>query len=442
MMSMHEAEALVYRSFLKAEPYIPQADDAVTRDIALTRRLLDAIGSPDEGMPTVLVTGSKGKGSTSRLISSLLSHHGYRVGLFTSPHLVSFTERIRVEGRAIPEIDFVRLMTQIRPFILEISDQLPKSKYLGPIGINLAIAMLYFKEQKTDIVVIECGRGGRFDDTNVLANSWAVITPIMTEHKAQLGPTLKHIAWHKLGIVKAMTQQVIIGRQKGLNLGEMKAWEDKQVHAFNIAFSAQNIRMTAEGTRFDVHTKLKPYPHLRLPLLGDFQADNAAVAIQTVEAITGGKLDDYRVKACFRSVQWPGRCEIVCRQPTIILDGAIHRESAEYLKRIVHALHPASVMTLIAVSEDKDYPGVIAVCASFSTALIVTAPEHSHKQFPKTALAVAKRYHATSQEILPLQRALSYAKAEAPELILIVGTQTAVGEAKLLLGHSLRNIGR
>jgi len=446
MMSMQEAEDLVYRSFLKAQPHIPNSDTA--RDITLTRRLLDAVGSPDKGVPTILVTGSKGKGSTSRFISSLLSHHGYKVGLFTSPHLVSFTERIRVDGVAIPEGDFIRLMTDIRPSLLALSNRLPQSTYLGPIGINLTIAMLYFKEQKTDIVVIECGRGGRFDDTNVLANTWAVITPIMTEHMTQLGPTLKDVAWHKLGIVKPMTQHVIIGKQEGIGLKESmkelmvtKTLIGKQTYAFDTVFHADAIHMTMSGTYFDVRTQLGEYPHLHLSLLGNFQAENAAVAIQTVETIMGRKLDAQAVKACFKYVQWPGRCEVVGTQPTMILDGAIHRDSACYLRDIVHMLHPASIITLVMVSKDKDYFGVMAVCADFSDTIIVTAPEHSHKHFPKDALESARCYHAMSQEIFPLHRALAYAKTQDTELILIVGTQTAIGEAKALLGHSLENIG-
>jgi len=440
---MQEAEDLVYRSFLKAQPYIPKSDAA--RDITLTRRLLDAVGSPDKGMPTILVTGSKGKGSTSRLISSLLSHYGYKVGLFTSPHLISFTERIRVDGVAIPEGDFIRLMTHIRPLIFTLSDRLSQSTYLGPIGINLTIAMLYFQEQKTDIVVIECGRGGRFDDTNVLANTWAVITPIMTEHITQLGPTLKDVTWHKLGIVKPMTQHVIIGKQEGLSLKELMSTKElvgKQLHAFGTAFHTDVVHLTMKGTHFDVYTQLAEYPQLRLSLLGNFQAENAAVAIQTVETIIGEKLAIQVVKACFRHVRWPGRCEIVSTQPTIILDGAIHRDSAYYLQDIVNMLHPTSVTTLVMVSKDKDYSGVISACADFSDAIIMTAPEHSHKYFPKDALDIVSKYRVKSQGIFPLRRALSYAKACDPELILIVGTQTAIGEVQALLGNSLENIGR
>ncbi|GGH78223.1 dihydrofolate synthase/folylpolyglutamate synthase [Pullulanibacillus pueri] len=445
-MTIHtikEAEDLVYQSFLNAQPFILEADDALTRDISLARQLLDAVGSPDKGLRTILVTGSKGKGSTARLIAALLSHMGWKVGLFTSPHLVHFTERIRVDGQAISEEDFIRLMGKAAQPIEEISNSLSREHYLGPIGITLTIACLYFKEQKTDIQVIECGRGGRYDETNVLENEWAVITPISLEHVKQLGPTLREITDHKLGIVKSITRAAFIGRQKENVQHQIEArLHRRPVFYYERAFAPSNVKMMFSGTSFDVKTERMTYKDLLVPLLGAFQAENAALAIKVCEEITEHPLDVELVREAFRKVQWPGRCEVIATQPPTLLDGAIHRESAMYLSQLIDHLEVSRIVTLIAVSDDKDYEGVIDVCAQFSEQLIITEPEHSHKTFPVEALPLAKRKQQKSVRIIPLREAIKAAKALHPELILIVGTQTAIGEVKKVYGHSLLNIGK
>lgn len=157
--SQSQVEDMIYSSYLRAINNITQTLDEEVRKPELTRVLLDAVGSPDRNQKYILVTGSKGKGSTSRFISSLLSHLGYKVGLFTSPHLVDFNERIRVNGQAIATEDFVRLGNVIRGGFHQIEEQLAADEYQGPVGVALAIAALYFKEKGTDINVIECGRG-------------------------------------------------------------------------------------------------------------------------------------------------------------------------------------------------------------------------------------------------------------------------------------------
>lgn len=141
-MDYHDAENLMYKSFLRAKPFIPQANDSITRNPEWTRVLLNLLGQPDEQIKTILVTGSKGKGSTSHFISILLRGLGYKVGLFTSPHLVHFTERIRVNGQSIHQSDFLRLGRRIEPFFNQIENQLEKHEYQGPIGLTLSIALL------------------------------------------------------------------------------------------------------------------------------------------------------------------------------------------------------------------------------------------------------------------------------------------------------------
>lgn len=458
-----EAEDMIYRSYLRAASSLPLAGDDVVRKPVLTRRLLDGIGAPDRGRRFVLVTGSKGKGSTSRLISSLLGHMGYKVGLFTSPHLVNYRERIRIGGRAIGEADFVRLARRVEPAWEAIERSLGASEYQGPVGVSLAIAVAWFAEQDTDIDVVECGRGGRYDDTNVLANEWAVITPILEEHVRELGPGIGDIVRHKLGIVKAAGTRVYVGTQRDdvrarieaeleaarTEMREPDGWPGKGQRATfaSESFAAERIALSPNGTSFDVRTDRACYRGLSLPLLGAYQAENAAVAVKLCEDVAGAALGLTSVASCFAGLQWPGRCEIVSREPLTIVDGAIHRDSAAYLVRVVRSLglgENARIAAVVGVPRDKDYAGVIAALAGVADRILVTRPDVSHLTFPEDALDVARQYCPDGSAAYPLLAdALEAIRADPPpDCILIVGTQTLIGNAKRVYGQGMEDIGR
>jgi dihydrofolate synthase/folylpolyglutamate synthase len=444
---MKEAEDFIYSSYLRAEKYIPKADDSITRKPALTRELLDRIGKPDASMKIILVTGSKGKGSTSRFISSLLANFGYKVGLFTSPHLVNFNERIRINGKAISDYDFVRLCNDIAPSMYEIEEKLPESEYQGPVGIALAVALRYYHEQNVDYAVIETGRGGRYDDTNVLENDWAVITPIFKEHIMNLGPTLQDIVKHKIGIVKRNTKEVFFNRQSEEvkeYIHEMWNVRTTKAYYFGEQFVSKNVTMDKQGTHFDVVTEKAHYTNLCFPLLGAFQADNAATAIKVCESIIAKPIEETIVKQTFSTIQWPGRCEIIDKNPTVILDGAINAESTEYVRELMRTIGGKNVVSIIGVPADKDYEGVIRVASTFSSHLIISRPEHSHKLFPDDGLKVAEKYsQGKSIETETLTEAIKIAKSYINvDAILIIGTQTFIGNAKKIWNHSLLDIGK
>jgi len=161
----------------------------------------------------VLITGSKGKGSTSVLIARLMQAAGRRTGLFTGPHLVDFCERIRINWEKIPEPEFVRLVETVRPHVEKINATMPLGHYMGPVGTVLAVALLWYREQGTEFNVLECGRGALADDVNVMANRWSVLTPIMLEHPDFLGPTLLDIAANKMAVLKSGQELCVSYRQ-------------------------------------------------------------------------------------------------------------------------------------------------------------------------------------------------------------------------------------
>ncbi|WP_227939211.1 bifunctional folylpolyglutamate synthase/dihydrofolate synthase [Alkalihalobacillus deserti] len=446
--TVKDAEDLIYYSYIKAINHITEVRDEKVKKPELTRRLLDLIASPDKGQKFILVTGSKGKGSTSRFISSLLSHLGFRVGLFTSPHLVDFNERIRIDGKAISDQDLIRISNQIKGAVETIEQSLADNEYQGPIGIALAIASIYFQENKTDINVIECGRGGKYDDTNVLDNEWAVITPIMEEHVTHLGPHLSNIVTHKLGIIKDQTKSVFINKQSELvsTLLKDRLPNNKVYKSYKNDFLIEHIEMTTKGTHFTVQTKRMTYAQLSVPLLGEFQALNAGMAVSIAEDIVNGPINEHLLRECFTHIQWPGRCEVIQLSPTVILDGAINELTANYVKEVVKIIdskRAKRTVTIIGVPANKDYEGVIKVLSEVSDLMIVTKPDISHLPFPKDDLETALIYNSNSVSFPVLHGALNYVrKEEDAELIVIIGTQTFIGNAKRLFGHSLLDIGK
>lgn len=441
VIEQHKAENMIYRSYLRAKPYIPSGDDSVTRNPQLTWKLLEFIGRPDKGMNIILVTGSKGKGSTSYILSSLLKNLGHKVGLFTSPHLVDFTERIRVNGKAIEQADFIRLCREIAPEVERIEAGLNKHEYQGPVGIAMAVALLYFREQGVDYAVMEAGRGGTFDDTNVLANRWAIITSIFAEHVENLGPTIKDIVGHKLGIVKVPTEAVIVNHQDEETLSLIKQNLRKcniPAYYYGTGFLAEDIHMDQLGTQFRVKSIQEWYPHLHLPVWGAFQAFNAATAIQASEVIVNKTIPHEIVSSTLEHLRWPGRCEMISSTPTTMVDGAINEVSAEYVSHVVQTIGFQNVITIIGVPSDKDYQGVIRVASTFSKQLILTRPDESHKSFPLDAIQFGKTWMMECYEMNPLSEALTYAKAQKNvDLILILGTQTLIGNTKRLYHQSL-----
>jgi dihydrofolate synthase/folylpolyglutamate synthase len=440
--NMREALSYVYASFLKAKPHQNELDDAIVRSPHLTKKLLTSLDLILPKEKIILVTGSKGKGSTSRMIAAILRQKGYKIGLYTSPHLVEYNERIRVNGKAISDEAFLQHLNNQVPAIDKILASIATSQqYLGPTGILLSIALAHFKEEETDINVIEIGRGGTYDDTNVLENKWAVISKVMEEHVGYLGNSLEEIVGHKAGIVKECTDHVMVGSQSepvkqmlGRKLGS-------NVSIFGEDYSPSIKHASLKGSLFSLHTNLSTYEGILLPLLGSFQVENAALAIQTCETVIGEQLTDELLNDCFRELRWPGRLEVVEEHPTVVLDGSINRVSAAYLKEVLPLVDSTKVATIIAVPENKDYEGVIEVCSEFSDVLVVTTPDNSHKTFPSDALAVARRYHAGAMEVGLLSEAVPLVRSLEPTLIFIVGTQSMIGSAKEIWKDSLMDIG-
>jgi len=290
-------------------------------------RLLSALGHPERRFPSVHIAGTNGKGSTAAILSTVLSAHGLRTGLYTSPHLSSVTERFRLNGKEIPTERLAEIFSRIRETVERLG--IPVTYF----EITTAAAFLYFAEEAVDLAVIECGLGGRLDATNVLHPLAAVITTVARDHTAYLGRTLRAIAAEKAGILKPgvpavagklppPAREVILRRAQGLG---------SSLYLFGRDF---RLRRGRSGLSF--YGRRWRLSRLTLALSGDFQRYNLALALATLEVLEDlghFRLKEARLREGLSSVRWPGRFEYFPVGPGVLLDGAHNEEGLRALLR-------------------------------------------------------------------------------------------------------------
>ena len=423
----------------------PRGLDEYTRDIASTRSLLERAKLPAAAREYVVVTGSRGKGSVTAIMAKLLQTLGHRVGTITSPHLIHWNERIRVDGRMIPTADFLRILQDLFPLIDAVTSQLSASQYLSPQGIFLAIALRCFDEQNVDIAVVEVGRGGRFDDVAVVPNKLAVFAPIMLEHTALLGDSLERIAWHKAGIIKAGGQALSLPQAP--ETMEVLRAEAIEKGARFYALAAADLACHAADRPEGQQMRLHPYGELFLPLLARYQLANATLAIRAVELLQERLGEVSRDSAAFESairrglgdVKWLGRVQQLEDEPAIFVDGAITVASAQSFIDSLRSRLRQPVIAIVGVPRDRDYAGVYWVMAGVSRSLIVTETDiNPNTSFPAPEVAIAAA-RASSVDVMHaenLPRALELARAKAGRhgTILLAVSLMLVGECMLIWG--------
>ena len=432
--SFHEAIGYLFASYNQAKPHRKGLYDQDTRTPQFTRKLLDSVGAPDRFQHNIKVTGSKGKGSTSRLIARLLEAQGLKVGLFTSPHLVDFTERIRVNGVAISEEEWLTWQGQLYPWIESMRSVMKPQEYIGPVGLVACVAALYFKDQQTDVNVFELGRGARFDDVNQVVGELAVITPIQLEHRELLGPDLGDIAWHKAGIIESGMEAVITAKQDPVVqaiIQEEAQQMGVMLESLGDHFRFQQVKVSLKGTTFGLTTSYARYENIHLQLLGRNQVENASVAVVAVEKWLGQALQEEVVQSAFADLWWPGRMQLLMRSPQVLIDGAINRESAGYVQEVVSLFENVRKVLVVGVPVDKDGFGVIEELAPEVVGIWVTKAQNPHLVFDLPQLEdVASRF-APTHVAENLADALTAAQgvAGAGGLVIVTGTQSLVAEA-------------
>ena len=349
--------------------------------LARTRALLAALGDPHKQLRFVHVAGTNGKGSTAAMLDSCLRCAGYKVGLFTSPYIIRFNERVQVNGAPIPDGDLVRLVEQVRPAAAAMADVPTEFELITALG------MLYFAQQRCDIVVLEVGLGGALDSTNVIdPPECAVITALGMDHVKELGPTLADIAAAKAGIVKPGSPVVSYGGAPEADRVIAAAAAAQNAPLTVADFSKLTLRAAGlDGQTFDYDG----LAGLTLPLLAGYQPRNAAVAIEALRALRGRgwQVPDSAIRQGLAQVRWPGRFELLRREPPFLLDGSHNAHGMRATADSLRALFPGEKFVfLVSIMADKDVDEMLRLLLPLAKGFVtVTAP--SPRAIPASELA-------------------------------------------------------
>ena len=361
--------------FISAQPrFAPRklADGEEPFNLNAIRTLLSLLGDPQKDLRFVHIAGTNGKGSTMAFLSSVLMEAGLRVGIYTSPFLERFTERIRMGEEEIPEADLGRCAETVRDAVavMEAREEAIPSEF----ELVCAMAFLWFRERKADLVVLEVGLGGRLDATNVIdCPELAIITAIGLDHMETLGDTLPKIAWEKAGIIKAGGNVLAAPQSPAVDaVFQTVCWERKAT-LHKAALPVRTARPDLNGQSFD----LPGYAGLHIALLGTYQIENAALAAQGAALLRdlGWPVTDEAIRRGLDRAAWPGRFELLQRDPAVLIDGAHNPDGAEALRLSLETYFPGTKIVFVAgVLRDKDYGGMFDAVLPLADRFYTIAP--------------------------------------------------------------------
>ncbi|CAB5077098.1 MAG: dihydrofolate synthase [Actinobacteria bacterium] len=406
--------------------------------------LADMLGSPQRSYPTIHIAGTNGKTTTARMVDALMSAMGLRTGRFTSPHLESVLERVSINGEPISAADFIYAYNDIAAY-LDVIDE----KFDTPLSffeVITAIAFVAFAEFPIDIGIIECGLGGEWDATNVVEASVSVITPIGFDHMNYLGNTLSEIAQTKAGIIKEGGSVVLARQEPEAAVELLKRVQEvgATVAREGIEFSLSSRALAIGGQLLAITIGEYTYDDIFLPLHGKHQGANAATALAAVSAFFGGQeLDLEAVRIGFASVTSPGRCEVVFRNPTVILDAAHNPHGAKALaETLENEFTFDEIIGVFAAFADKDVVGILNELEPIINTLIVTQSGSPRAmataQLREIAEGIFGADRVKSTENISDAVKLAIADARRPSHdesvgIVITGSVVTVGEARVIL---------
>lgn len=440
----HSFEAAL--RFLAGQPDLERGDvpaEGLTLD--RIRALLQALGRPDARYPSVLIAGTKGKGSTAAMIERALRAAGHRTGLYTQPHLHSIRERIRLDGLEIEEGDFADGMEAVRAA----AEHRPASPETGCTAYEIltALALERFATHRAEVVALEVGLGGRLDATNAVDAAVSVLTSISLDHTQILGDTVEAIAREKADIIKS-GRPCVSAPQTPAALQVIKEFAQRR---------GSDLRVVGEdGARWeqgasggwDVITSRGRLAHLHLALRGGFQRINAAVAATALEALETQGVDVplEAVRIGLEQVIWPGRLEYVRGDPPVVLDGAHNLESARRLREALREEHPGfRPLYVLGIAADKDVGGIVGMLCAFTrdeamapepVYVVATAAHHPRALAPEGIARAAQEAEVTATVAPSVAEALRTARRRAVpgDVVVVTGSLHVVGEAREALG--------
>ncbi len=397
--------------------------NAKTYNLDRVRALAHLMGNPQEQFSSLHIAGSKGKGSTSAMTESILRAAGYHTGLYTSPHLHTFRERMRIDGGLISHQRLVQLWRQAKPMVKLVPT-------VTTFEIITVLAFMHFAESAVDWAVIEVGLGGRLDATNVITPAACAITSLSLEHTNLLGDNIIDIAAEKAGIIKPGVP-VITGPQPDAALEVIR--HQARAMAAPLTLVGQDWRwkireQTPKGLRLDIYGPSIALEDVRIPLTGAHQAINATVAVALAHSVSAERtpISEEDIRAGLANAYWPGRLETLSQAPGIILDSAHNRDSATRLKNALHTFPHRNLILIFGVSEDKDIDGMLSVLGAEANTIIVTRSFHPRAANPVHLAEVAREKFPQKEIIFSEDAApaLAYALrlAQPDDLILATGS--------------------
>jgi dihydrofolate synthase/folylpolyglutamate synthase len=435
----------------EAEILARRPEHAIVPSLERIAALATLLGDPQRTYPVIHVTGTNGKTSTARMAETLLRARGLRTGLFTSPQLSSMRERICIDGEPLSAESFAAAYDDVAPYAAMVDGQ-----YQVPLSffeLLTGMAFAAFADAPVDVAVIEVGMGGTWDATNVADGAVAVVTPIAVDHTAYLGDTVGAIATEKAGIIKPGAAAVLATQppdaagpllRRAAEVAASVVREDED-------FGVTGRELGVGGQRLALRGLTGSYPDLFLPLFGAYQASNAACALAAVEAFSSASdgLDEDLVRAAFQTVTTPGRLEVVRRSPVMIVDSAHNPAGmAASVAAVTEAFGFGTLVAVLAVSADKDVPGILAELEPVVSTLVTTQNSASRSMDVDELAGLAAGVFGPDRVVAAprLDDAIEAATALADEAeagdgaglggagILITGSTTTAGEARTLLG--------
>ena len=408
--------------------------------------LCELLGDPQRSYPVIHLTGTNGKGSTAKMIESLLRASGLRTGRFSSPHLMDVTERIEIDGRPISRERFGETWTELEPYVRLVDDQAIDGVAMTFFEIVTAMAFAAFADAPVDVAVVEVGLGGTWDATNVADASVAVITPIDLDHTHLLGNTVAEIAKEKAGVIKPGANAVLAGQDPAAAevLLARCAEVGALVHREGIEFGVLDRRLAIGGQLLRLNGAEGPVEDVFLPLFGAHQAANAALALAAAEAFLGMKgMKPDLVREGFADVTVPGRLEIVRRSPAVLLDAAHNPHGARAsVAAIEESFSFSPLIGVLAIMADKDVDGLLQTFEPLLNQVVLTQVASTDRGMPAEELGELAEgiFGAGRVQVVPrlddaIERAVAMAEQDAAGSpgVLITGSVVAVGEARTLL---------
>jgi dihydrofolate synthase/folylpolyglutamate synthase len=388
--------------------------------------ILSALGNPQNDFNSIHVAGTNGKGSVASALSAILKESGYRVGLYTSPHLVRFNERICIDNHQISNEDVVKSYQAVKR--VHHGDRSPTF-----FEFATAMALYAFGRQKVDWAVIETGMGGRYDATNIIKPAISIITNVSMEHRDYLGSTLAEIAREKAGIIKQATPVITAAKQKQARSVVREVARKKSAPLFMLGKDFA-VRQDQSG-HFSYYGFENTWRHLKTPLLGQFQVQNAALALAASELLSrdSASISRESIKEGLAKTRWPGRLEIVSDRPLIILDGAHNLIAARNLARfLADNLSKRRITLVIGILDDKPYGSMLRSLLPQCRRAIITRAKTGRALDPRRLYKTAQKIMSDISIVPDVAGAAKIAIEDSgpDDVVCIAGSLYVVGEAK------------